>query len=214
MQILHLDSSILGAGSASRALSAEVVSELQRAHPDATVVRRDLVLEAIPHLDGAIAAGFRDTGVKDFDDATKAEHARSESLVGEFLASDVFVIGAPMYNFSVGSHLKAWIDRVAQAGRTFRYTETGPIGLAGGRRVIIVSARGGMYSAGPAAVMDFQEAYLRAMFGFLGIKDVKFVRAERLTKGGEIRTHSIDAAKATIEEVVKPTEAVANVLPG
>ena len=203
MQILHLDSSILAAASASRSLSATIVGELGRDHPDAIVVHRDLAAEAIPHLDGAIAAGFRDTGVTDFGAITRAEHARSETLVTEFLASDVIVIGAPMYNFSVPSQLKAWIDRIAQAGRTFRYTEAGPVGLAGGRRVIIASTRGGMYSAGPASAMDFQEAYLKAMFGFLGITDVKFVRAERLTKGGDIRLQSIEAARALVRSAAR-----------
>lgn len=207
MKILHLDSSILGAASASQNLSAAIVEEVRRQHPDATVMHRDLATETIPHLTGAIAAGFRDTGVKDFDAATRAEHARSEVLVQEFLASDIIVIGAPMYNFSVSSQLKAWIDRIAQAGRTFRYTENGPVGLSGGRRVIVASARGGMYSAGPGAVMDFQEAYLKAVFGFLGITDVKFVRAERLTKGGEIRTQSLEAAQAAVANAVKSSEA-------
>jgi len=203
VQILHLDSSILAAASASRSLSAAIVGELRRDHPEAVVVQRDLAAEAIPHLDGAIATGFRDTGIQDVDAIARAEHARSETLVTEFLASDVIVIGAPMYNFSVPSQLKAWIDRVAQAGRTFRYTETGPVGLAGGRRVIIASTRGGMYSAGPASAMDFQEAYLKAIFGFLGITDVKFVRAERLTKGGDIRLQSIEAARALVRSVAR-----------
>jgi FMN-dependent NADH-azoreductase len=207
VKILHLDSSILGAASASRSLSASVVEELRRHHPDATVTHRDLTIETIPHLTGAIAAGFRDTGIKDFDAATRAEHARSKALVEEFLASDIIVIGAPMNNFSVPSQLKAWIDRVAQAGRTFRYTENGPVGLSGGRRVVVASTRGGMYSAGPGAVMDFQEAYLKAVFAFLGITDVNFVRAERLTKGGEIRTQSLEAAQAAVANSVKPSEA-------
>lgn len=203
MQILHLDSSILGDGSASRVLSAAVVAELRREYPDAVVVHRDLANETIPHLNGAIAAGFRDTGIKDFDAATRAEHARSEALVNEFLASDIFVIGSPMYNFSVPSQLKAWIDRVAQVGRTFKYTENGPVGLSGGRRVIVASTRGGMYSEGPASVMDFQESYLKAIFRFLGITDVKFVRAERLTRGGETRSQSINDAKAAVQDAVK-----------
>ncbi|MGY4617686.1 FMN-dependent NADH-azoreductase [Bradyrhizobium sp. USDA 4472] len=207
MKILHLDSSILGAASASRSLSAAIADELKRQHSEAIVIHRDLAAEPISHLTGAIAAGFRDTGFKDCDAATCAEHARSETLVQEFLASDVIVVGAPMYNFSVSSQLKAWIDRVAQAGRTFRYTESGPVGLSGGRRVIVASTRGGMYSTGPGAVMDFQEAYLKAVFGFLGITDLTFVRAERLTKGGEIRTQSLEAAQAAVSNVMKPNEA-------
>lgn len=139
------------------------------------------------------------------DPATLAEHARSARLADEVLASDVIVIGAPMYNFSVASQLKAWIDRVAQPGRTFRYTADGPVGLSGGRRVIVASTRGGMYAAGAAAAMDFQEAYLKAFFGFLGITDVRFVCAERLTKGVELRQQSIGSARATVRELVAHT---------
>ncbi len=157
MQVLHIDSSILGDASASRILTAAIVDELRRENPQATVVRRDLAVEAVPHLDGAIAAGFRATGTDDFDDATRAEHARSEALVNELLASDVIVVGAPMYNFSVPSQLKAWIDRVAQAGRTFKYTENGPVGLAGGKKVIVASTRGRIYSAGPGAGIAVQK---------------------------------------------------------
>jgi len=122
--------------------------------------------------------------------------------VNELLASDVIVVGAPMYNFSVPSQLKAWIDRVAQAGRTFKYTETGPVGLAGGKKVIVASTRGGMYSAGPAAAMDFQEAYLKTVFGFFGITDVQFVRAERLAMGPDARAQALEAAHAAMRDVV------------
>lgn len=199
MRILHLDSSFSGDASASRLLSAAIVNALLQERPSATVAHRDLVDEPVPHLTQAIAAGFRGpAGNEVSDPATRSEHARSETLVSELLASDVIVIGAPMYNFSVSSQLKAWIDRVAQPGRTFRYTTDGPVGLAGGRRVIVASTRGGMYSTGAAAAMDFQESYLRAFFGFLGISDVQFLRAERLTKGSEARTLSIDEARAQI----------------
>ncbi|MEF9403779.1 FMN-dependent NADH-azoreductase [Ralstonia solanacearum K60] len=207
MQVLHLDSSILGDASASRILTASIVDALRSEHPGATVIHRDLAVEPIPHLDGAIAAGFRSTGADGFDAATLAEHARSEALVNELLASGVIVIGAPMYNFSVPSQLKAWIDRVAQAGRTFKYTENGPVGLAGGKKVIVASTRGGMYSAGPAAAMDFQEAYLKTVFGFIGITDVQFVRAERLAMGPDARTQALEAAHATVRNAV--TQAVA-----
>lgn len=208
MQILHLDSSILGDASASRILSAAVVGALRIETPDATVVRRDLAADPIPHLDAAIAAGFRPIGAgsavsqTNFDAATLAEHGRSIALADELLASDAIVIGAPMYNFSVASQLKAWIDRVAQPGRTFRYTAEGPVGLCGGRRVVVASTRGGLYSAGAAAAMDFQESYLKAFFGFLGITDVRFVRAERLSNGAEARSESLQAARAAVAGVV------------
>lgn len=194
MQLLHLDSSILGDASASRLLTAAIVDTFRRNHADTSVHYRDLVAEAIPHLDGAIAAGFRPLPQDRHDEAVAAEHARSGVLVDEFLASDVIVIGAPMYNFSVATQLKAWIDRVVQPGRTFRYTEQGPVGLSGGKRIIVASTRGGMYSEGAAKAMDFQEAYLSTMFGFLGITDVQFVRAERLSRGVEIRQQALDDA--------------------
>ncbi|TWC65134.1 FMN-dependent NADH-azoreductase [Herbaspirillum sp. SJZ099] len=194
MQILHLDSSILGPASASRVLSAAVVEELLTLHPAAQVNVRDLAQTPIAHLDGAIAAGFRQPGTVAEDAAVRSEHALSETLVSELLASDVIVLGVPMYNFSVPSQLKAWLDRIAQPGRTFRYTETGPIGLSGDKAVIVTSTRGGMYSSGPAEIMDHQESYLKAFFGFLGIQRVRFVRAELLTKGAELRSKSMREA--------------------
>lgn len=202
MKILHIDSSILGSGSLTRELSAAVVAEIRARHPAAEVKHRDIVNEEIRHLDGAIAAGFRPTGIGDFDDAALKEHKISEALVTEFLASDVLVIGAPMYNFSVSSQLKAWMDRIAQAGRTFRYTENGPVGLAGGRRVVVVSARGGFYADGPLARMDFQESYLKAFFGFLGIADVHVIRAEGASKGETMRAKGLELARGAIADVV------------
>lgn len=202
MHILHLDSSILGDASISRLLSAAIVDQLLQQHPNAQVLRRDLVADPVAHLTGAIAAGFRAPGGGITDQATLDEHARSVQLADQLLASEVIVIGAPMYNFSVASQLKTWLDRVAQPGRTFRYTADGPVGLSGGRRVIVASTRGGMYSTGAAAGMDFQESYLKAFFAFLGINDVQFVRAERLTKGPELREHAIAEARAAVRDVV------------
>ncbi|MBB6253265.1 FMN-dependent NADH-azoreductase [Nitrospirillum iridis] len=202
MKILHIDSSILESASLTRELSAAVVDEIRTRNPGAEVARRDVVADEIRHLDGAIAAGFRPTGFGDFDDATLKQHGVSETLVTEFLASDVLVIGAPMYNFSVPSQLKAWMDRIAQAGRTFKYTEKGPVGLAGGKQVIVVSARGGFYAEGPLARMDFQESYLRAYFGFLGITDVHVIRAEGASKGEALRSEGLQRAKVAIAGVV------------
>jgi FMN-dependent NADH-azoreductase len=201
MQILHIDSSIQSDASASRALGAAIIEELRRSRPAATVIHRDLVIDPIPHLDGVIAAGFRPIGGQAGAAAT-AEHKRSEALVTEVLASDAIVIGAPMYNFSVASQLKAWIDRIVQPGRTFRYTETGPVGLTQGKRVIVASTRGGMYSAGPAMAMDYQENYLKAIFGFIGISDVRFVRAENLSRGAKARARSVEAACVAVRDVV------------
>lgn len=202
MKILHLDSSIFDNDSISRELSSDVVRYLEQVKPDSQVTYRDLVKHEVRHLTAEIAAGFRNTGITQFDAATLQEHQRSQELVTEFLAHDIIVIGAPMYNFSIPTQLKAWMDRIAQVGTTFKYTEQGPVGLAGGRTIIITSARGGFYSQGPMAKMDFQESYLEAFFGFLGIKQVYFVRAEGASKGETIRTQELCKAIASVSEIV------------
>src|SRR5690606_6844320 len=120
-----------------------------------------------------------------------AETADAETVLEQFLAADVVVIGAPMYNFGIPSTLKAWLDRIAVAGRTFRYTENGPEGLAGGRKVVIASARGGIHTGAPT---DFQEPYLRQLFAFIGVDDVEFVRAEGVAFSPEHRTRALAAA--------------------
>ncbi|ATO34346.1 FMN-dependent NADH-azoreductase [Dickeya dianthicola] len=202
MNILQIDSSILDGGSVTRQISAEVIEKLIKHYPDATLSYRDVVKHEIRHLTGAIAAGFRQIASASVDSSTLQEHRISEQLVSEFLANDVIVIGVPMYNFSVSSQLKAWLDRIAQAGKTFKYTEKGPVGLSGGRTVIVVSARGGFYTEQPFAGMDFQERYLQAFFGFLGITDVYFIRAEGASKGDEIKNREIQNARASIQTVI------------
>ena len=185
MKLLHLDSSILGDNSASRALSAAVVAQVRAHQPGVEVIHRDLSgAHALPHLDGSALAQA---------DAVLA--ARAARVLEEFLAADVVVIGAPMYNFGIPSQLKAWIDRIAVAGRTFKYTENGPIGLAGGKKVIVAEASGGEY-AGTA--IDFVAPYLKQVFGFLGITDVEFVRAERVAYSPQHKAEAIEAALASI----------------
>jgi len=186
MNLLHIDSSVLGENSASRALSAAIAARLRAEHPGSHVDYRDLSVQSLPHFTPMLAES---------DPCAR----RNAEVLEEFLAADAVVIGAPMYNFSIPSQLKAWIDRVLIAGRTFRYGANGPEGLAGGKRVIIASARGGIYSEGPAKAMDFQEAYLRHVFGFIGITDVEFVRAEGLNLGSEQRESSLRRAHELIE---------------
>ena len=174
MTILHIDSSITGENSASRTISARIVDQLNAARPGAEVVRRDLVSQPLPHL---TLDAFADTRVLD-----------------EFLAADTIVIGAPMYNFTLPTQLKAWLDRILVAGTTFRYTENGPEGLAGGKRVVIALARGGFYDAGsPASALEHLESYLRGVFGFIGITP-EFVAADGLAIGPEQRENSIAQA--------------------
>lgn len=198
MKILHIDSSILGAGSITRELTATVIAEIRASDASVEIDYLDLVDDPLGHMDGAVAAGFRPNVVAEFDATALREQQISDRLVAQFLASDIVVIGAPMYNFSVPTQLKAWLDRLAQPGKTFKYTETGPVGLAGGKRVIVVSGRGGFYVEGPLAQMDFQESYLKAFFSFLGIHDVRVIRAEGASRGDQIRQKGIASAKATI----------------
>jgi FMN-dependent NADH-azoreductase len=199
MKLLHIDSSILGANSVSRILSSEIVAAERRRHPGVEVTYRDLGAAPVDHLTGAhLAAG---QGVAPESPSLQRDVEAGQAALAEFLAADIVVVGAPMYNFGISSQLKAWIDRLAIAGKTFRYTEKGPEGLAGGKRVIVASSRGGFYSDGAAtAFLDHQETYLRGIFGFFGITDVTFIRAEGIALGPDQREQAIAAARAEIEQ--------------
>ncbi|RGE40606.1 FMN-dependent NADH-azoreductase [Comamonas testosteroni] len=200
MQILHIDSAITGANSVSRELTASIVDSLQQANPEAKVDYLDLAVNAPTHLN-AQSMGFR-TGQAATTDIERQENAISEALVSQFLAADVIVVGAPFYNFSIPSQLKAWFDRIAQAGRTFKYTATGPVGLAGEKKVIVASTRGGFYSTSEAGqAMEHQESYLKVIFGFMGVTDLSFIRAEGLGMGPEARATAVAAAKEQIQEL-------------
>ena len=182
MQLLHIDSAITGEQSVSRELTKRIVAAWKASHANTTVQYLDLAAQAPAHFT-ADAMGFR-TGQEASTDAQRTENALSEALVSQFLAADVIVIGAPLYNFTIPSQLKAWIDRVAQAGRTFTYTDQGPVGLAAGKTVIVASSRGGVYSTSEGGqAMEHQESYLKVVFGFFGITDVRFVRAEGVGMG-------------------------------
>ncbi|QIL01431.1 FMN-dependent NADH-azoreductase [Sphingomonas sinipercae] len=174
MTILHLDSSITGEASVSRQLSASVVERLKRERPVARVVRRDLFADPLSHL---TLDAYADSNVLD-----------------EFLDADTVVIGAPMYNFTLPTQLKAWLDRILVAGRTFRYNADGPEGLAGGKRVIVAMARGGIYDDGsPAAALEHLETYLRGVFAFIGIA-AEFVSADGLNISPEQKAQSVSEA--------------------
>ena len=195
MKLLHVDASILGRNSVSRQLSAAIVKRLRETHPDIEVTYTDLGAQPIGHLTGAHLAAAQ--GATPESPALLEDLARGGRALEDFLAADIVVVGAPMYNFSVSSQLKAWIDRIAVAGRTFRYTEKGPEGLAGAKKVIVASSRGGFYGPqSPAAFLDHQESYLRGILGFLGITDLTFVRAEGLNVGADQRQAAIEAATA------------------
>ena len=178
MKLLHLDSSIQGDASASRAISASVVNTLRAERPDLEIAYRDLAAAPVSHLTLDAFAG-----------------AQAQEIMEEFLAADTVVIGAALYNFTIPSQLKAWIDRILVAGRTFRYGENGPEGLAGGKRVIVALARGGLYGPGsPAAAMEHAETYLRGVLAFIGVRDPEFIIAEGLALGDDARKAAVAGA--------------------
>jgi FMN-dependent NADH-azoreductase len=190
MNVLHIDSSVLGDNSVTRELSSAIVADLRQSTPNLTVTHRDLDIDAIPHLTGATLMKV---------DAVQAES--SEATLQQFLDADVVVIGAPMYNFSIPSTLKAWIDRILVAGRTFSYSETGPKGLISGKKVLIASGRGSLFGENNPA--DFQEKYLKQVFSFIGLDDVQFVRAEGIAYSPQHRIDALAAAHATIGVLAK-----------
>lgn len=203
MKILHLDSSINHEFSVTRQMSAEIVKQLMATGQEHELTYRDLVKDEISHLSGDIAAEFRPVaGRKATTAGLESERQLSDALVSEFLESEMIVLGAPMYNFSVSSQLKAWMDRIAQPGKTFSYTPTGPVGLAGGKKVVIASARGGFYAGTAMEEMDFQEQFLRKFLGFLGISCVEFVRAEGASKGEEVKLREISRALSFIPQAI------------
>ncbi|EJM03973.1 acyl carrier protein phosphodiesterase [Pseudomonas sp. GM102] len=197
MKLLHIDSSILGDNSASRQLSGEVVKAWQTAEPGVAVTYRDLAADAISHFSATtlVAAG---TAAELRNAAQQHEADLSAQTLAEFLAADAVVIAAPMYNFTIPTQLKAWIDRIAVAGQTFRYTEAGPEGLCGGKKIVIVSTSGGLHVGQPTGTAH--EDYLKVLFGFLGITDIEFVRAHGLAYGDEVRTKAMSDAQAHISE--------------
>jgi FMN-dependent NADH-azoreductase len=208
MRLLHIDASILGANSASRQLSAAVLENLRELTPDLQVTYRDLAANPLPHLSGAHLAAAHGAATDSPD--LRRELAASQSVLEEFLAADVIVIGAPMYNFTIPSQLKAWIDRIVVAGKTFRYGATGPEGLAGDKRVIIAIARGGMYGEGaPAAALEHLESYLRGVFGFIGVSAPEFIIAEGLQVGPEQREKSMRQALQAAAALAAPAASLA-----
>ncbi|WP_327080546.1 FMN-dependent NADH-azoreductase [Polaromonas sp. CG_9.5] len=200
--------SILGGNSVSRQLTAQIVASWRAAHPATQVSYLDLAVDTPSHL-SAESLGFRmPAGTATLSETEQRENAISEALVTQFLAADVVVIGAPLYNFSIPTQLKAWIDRITQAGRTFTYTDKGPVGLAGGKTIIVASTRGGMYSTSDAGnAMEHQESYLKTIFGFFGVTDVRFVRAEGLAMSEAGKAAALASAGV---DILAQTQTAAN----
>jgi len=198
-RILVINSSISGEASVSRALVEDTVQLLLASAPDAVVTRRDLGDDPIPHLTPKTVAGVRAVPATEDEFATTG---LSDDLIAELQEATILVIGAPMYNFSIPSSLRAWFDHVLRPRVTFAYSESGPEGLLKGIRAIVIQSRGGIYTEGPAKVIDFQEPYLKQLLGFVGITDVAFVHAEKVGFGPEARDAAIEHARSQIAAAV------------
>ena len=196
--LLHIDSSARFEGSESRLLSAQFVSQWIQNHPEFEVKVRDIVSVPLPHLD-ELMLGSMMAEPENHNKEMTVIAKRIDSLVDEFLQADIIVIGAPMYNLGIASTLKAYIDHIVMAGRTFAYTETGAVGLVKNKPVYIVTARGGIHAGLPS---DQQVPYLKTVLNFLGIDDVRFIHSEGLNMGDEMRNKAIESAKSTINTLV------------
>jgi len=200
--ILLVLSSPRGQQSYSHQFATDIVDDLKLRHPGATVVVRDLAKEPLPHVGEAFVGGlFSPPEQRTPDQATAM--ARSDHLIDELFAADVVVMAVPMHNFGPPSTLKAWFDHIARAGRTFAYSDKGSEGLLKGKKAIVVLARGGVYSDGPAKALDFQEPYVRSMLGFIGITDVHVLRVEGVAMGEDAVKRAIASAKEQADAVTR-----------
>lgn len=198
MKLLHIDSSVLGPHSVSRKLSAAIVDRLRQTTPGLEISYRDLATTPLAHLSGSHLAAAQGAAPSA---EVQADLAKGATVLEEFLAADIVVLGAPMYNFTIPSQLKAWIDRIVVGGKTFKYGANGPEGLAGNKRVIVAISRGGFYGAGtPAAALEHLESYLRGVFGFIGIRNPEIISADGIQVGPEHREKALTGA---LEAVTK-----------
>ncbi|HKB84255.1 MAG TPA: NAD(P)H-dependent oxidoreductase [Burkholderiales bacterium] len=198
MKVLQLDSSILGEASVSRQLTQSVVKGLRESQPGVQVVQRDLGRDPLAHLTPEILA-TRGTAAELLSELQNREAQLDEELIAELKSADVLVIGAPLYNFTIPTGLKAWIDRISVAGKTFRYTEKGPEGLVTGKKAVIVATSGGAYADSPVDQMHV--GYVKQVLNFIGITDIEVVRAPGLAIGAEVRAHSLAKARGQIREM-------------
>lgn len=199
--LLQIDSSARLNGSISRQLTASFAEQWLARNAGGNVVKRDLATDSLPHVSEALLGAYFTPAEK--RSADQAELIKqSDALVDELFAADTIVIGVPMYNFAPPSAFKAWIDHVFRAGRTFRYTETGPVGLVTGKKVIVVLTRGGNYSEGPMEALDFQGKYIKSALGFIGLTDVELVVAEGVAMGEEAVKQALAKAQEQITAAV------------
>lgn len=202
VNILHIDSSPRAERSHSRELSKEFVSGWRAAHPEDAIAYRDLGHYPVPHVDEPwIAAAFSppETHTPELTEAIRI----SDELIDEFFAADRYVFGVPMYNFNIPSTFKAYIDQIVRINRTFALNDQGFRGLVEGKKAVIITASGADYSAAsPAAAYNFQEPYLRAIFGFIGVTDIQFINAHSMNNSDDVRTQSLSEARAAIQDAI------------
>jgi FMN-dependent NADH-azoreductase len=199
MKLLHIDSSVLGPHSVSRQVSAAIVDRLRQANPGLEITYRDLTATPLSHLSGSHLAAAQGATP---EAALVPDLAAGQAALDEFLAADIVVVGAPMYNFTLPSQLKAWIDRIVVAGKTFTYGPQGAEGLAGNKRVIIAISRGGFYGAGtPAALGEHLETYLRWVFGFIGVTNLELIFADGVQMGPEHREKAVTGALQAVTDL-------------
>ena len=200
MRTLLVIKSSLFNGSGQSSKLADNFTKLWKAnHPDGRVQCRDLAADPVPHLSAEAFGGF----LAEAAERNPAQHAAvavSDALIAELKQADEVVIGMPMYNFTVPSTFKAWMDYVARAGVTFRYTENGPEGLIDDKPLHVLGTRGGEYAGTPA---DTQTPLMESFFGMLGIRDVRFVYAEGLAMGDDARALALTSARADIDLAVE-----------
>lgn len=203
--LLVLNTSLFSDAGQSSQLAARYVAQWKREHPEGRVIERDLAKDPVPHL---TAERFQAFLAK--PEARTAEQqvvaGQSDALIGELQAADEIVLGLPMYNFGIPSTLKAYFDHVARAGITFRYAETGPVGLLLGKRALVFGTRGGLYAGTPR---DTQTTYVRDFLAFLGIVDLEFVYAEGLSMGEAARDSALANAQRAIESLAAPVAVAA-----
>ena len=203
MKLLHIDSSVRGAESASRALSADIVARHVKLHPGLEVIYRDLAADAALHLSPAHLLAWKGQAVSDA--RLGADLSKGGAYMQELFEADIIVIGAPMYNFSIPSQLKAWIDRVVVAGKTFRYSANGPEGLiSSGKRAFIASSRGNVYASGSSNLsFEHHESYLKVVLRFIGLTDINIIRAEGLGLSSEARDAAMSKAREQIAAIAE-----------
>jgi FMN-dependent NADH-azoreductase len=204
MRLLHIDSSILGTESVSRQLTAAIVGQLLKTGARIDVTYLDLVTTPPPHMTLASLPGAHPLSAKaaPLDSAAQSVRDQSQHLLDEFLAADTVVLGVPMYNFSIPTQLKSWLDIIIVPGKTFRFTEAGPQGLVGDKRVIVAVARGGYYGPHTSAVSaEHAESYMRHVLGFIGVNDPEFIIAEGLATGQGDKTKALESALEAVKQL-------------